>query len=134
MAGTVKHARLESPSARARLKRGRQPHWQALVEGKVHLGWQCWKGAPAGRWLLRRYIGDYKYRVEALGIADDAALADGVRVLAHAQAEAKARTMVAAPQGSKQARLTLAAAMASYIKYKQAAGQPVRDIVSRSTA
>jgi hypothetical protein len=35
MAGTVKHARLESQSARARLKRGRQPHWQALIEGKV---------------------------------------------------------------------------------------------------
>ena len=55
MAGTVKHARLESQSARARLKRGRQPHWQALVEGRVHLGWQCWKGDPVGRWLLRRY-------------------------------------------------------------------------------
>ena len=50
MAGTVKHARLESPSARSRLRRGRQPHWQALVEGKVHLGWQCWKGEPAGHW------------------------------------------------------------------------------------
>jgi hypothetical protein len=49
MAGTVKHARLESQSARARLKRGRQPHWQALIEGKVHLGWQCWKGDPVGR-------------------------------------------------------------------------------------
>ena len=45
MAGTVKHARLESQSARARLKRGRQPHWQALVEGRVHLGWECWKGS-----------------------------------------------------------------------------------------
>ena len=75
MAGTVKHARLESQSARARLKRGRQPHWQALVEGRVHLGWQCRKGDPVGRWLLRRYIGNNKYRVQTLGCADDAASA-----------------------------------------------------------
>ena len=60
MAGTVKHAKLESRTARSRLKRGRQPHWQALVPGKVHLGYQCWKGDAAGRWVLRRYIGDNK--------------------------------------------------------------------------
>ena len=72
MAGTVKHARLESQSARARLKRGRQPHWQALVPGRVHLGYQCWKGDPTGRWVLRRYIGNGKYRSTTLGRADDA--------------------------------------------------------------
>jgi hypothetical protein len=38
MAGAVKHVKLESRTARGRLKRGRQPHWQALVPGKVHLG------------------------------------------------------------------------------------------------
>src|SRR6516162_11666790 len=91
MSGTVKHARLESQSARARLKRRRQPHWQALVEGRVHLGWQRWKGKQGeagGRWLLRRYIGNNKYRVLTLGRADDVAQADGVRVLSHEQAEA----------------------------------------------
>ena len=102
MAGTVKHARMESQSARARLKRGRQPHWQALVEGRVHLGWQCWKGDPVGRWLLRRYIGNNKYRVQALGRADDAAPADGADVLSFAQAEAKARAMVASPEAQRQ--------------------------------
>jgi hypothetical protein len=76
MAGTVKHARLESRTARSRLKRGRQPHWQALEPGRVHLGWQCWKGDPAGRWVLRRYIGNRKYRTTALGLADDAAEAN----------------------------------------------------------
>src|SRR5262249_26712696 len=84
MSGTVKHARLESQSARDRLKRGRQPHWQALIEGRVHLGWQRWKGRDGeagGRWLLRRYIGKGKYRVLALGRADDAARADGADVL-----------------------------------------------------
>jgi integrase len=137
MAGTVKHARLESQSARARLKRGRQPHWQALVEGRVHLGWQCWKGDPAGRWLLRRYIpATGKYRVQALGRADDAARPDGADVLSFEQAKAKAHAMVASPNGNGNGpivRLTVRQAMHRYIDYKHQKGQPVGDLISRSS-
>jgi hypothetical protein len=135
MAGTVKHARMESQSARARLKRGRQPHWQALVEGRVHLGWQCWKGDPVGRWLLRRYIGNNKYRVQTLGRADDAAPADGADVLSFAQAEAKVRAMVASPEANGSGpivQLTVRQAMARYVDYKRHKGHPVGDLISRS--
>src|SRR6516225_4616104 len=135
MSGTVKHARLESQSARARLKRGRQPHWQALVEGKVPLGWQCWKGDPVGRWLLRRYVGNGKYRVQALGRADDAARADGADVLSFEQAKAKGHAMVASPNGNGNepiVRLTVRQAMHRYIDYKHQKGQPVGDLISRS--
>jgi integrase len=135
MSGTVKHARLESQSARARLKRGRQPHWQALVEGRLHLGWQCWKGEPVGRWLLRRYIGDGKYRVQALGRADDVARADGADVLSFEQAKAKAHAMVASPNGNGNGptvRPTVRQAMHRYIDYKHQKGQPVGDLISRS--
>src|SRR5215510_5142371 len=136
MSGTVKHARLESQSARARLKRGRQPHWQALVEGRVHLGWQCWKGDPAGRWLLRRYIpATGKYRVQALGRADDATRADGADVLSFEQAKAKAHAMVASPNGNGNGpivRLTVRQAMHRYIDFKHQKGQPVGDLISRS--
>ena len=136
MAGTVKHARLESPSARNRLKRGRQPHWQALIEGKVHLGYQCWKGEPAGRWVLRRYIGNRKYRTTALGLADDAAAADGQRVLSFEQAAAKARAMIETANGSggKIERLTVRQAISRYVEFKRTLGQPVGDILSRTTA
>jgi hypothetical protein len=105
MAGTVKHAKLESRTARSRLKRGRQPHWQALVPGRVHLGYQCWKGDAAGRWVLRRYIGNYKYRSTTLGRADDAAPADGQNVLSFEQAEAKAGRS-AAPDQRQRSRLS----------------------------
>jgi hypothetical protein len=37
MARTVRYANLETPTARARLKRGRQAHWRALGAGS-HLG------------------------------------------------------------------------------------------------
>jgi integrase len=134
MAGTVKHARLESQSARARLKRGRQPHWQALQEGRVHLGYQCWKGEPVGRWLLRRYIGNNKYRVQTLGRADDDAPADGSDVLSFVQAAAKARAMVASPEAGngKIVQLTVRQAMARYVDYKRHQGRPVGDLISRS--
>jgi integrase len=143
MAGTVKHARLESPSARSRLKRGRQPHWQALVEGRVHLGYQCWKGEPAGRWVLRRYIGRStskkgkpvaKYSAVALGLADDAQDANGDSILSFEQAAAEARAMVETPNGGKIERLTVRQAFDRYIAHKRDQGQPVRDIESRGAA
>lgn len=133
MAGTVRQARLGSPTARARLKRGRQAHWEALVPGRVHLGWQRWPEDAAGRWLLRRYIGNRKYRREALGVADDAAPANNKDVLNHAQAEAKARAMVATQGGdNKVTRLTVAQAMDHYVDYKETQGQAVRDLVNRT--
>jgi integrase len=139
MSGTVHHARLESQSARDRHKRGRQPHWQALVEGRVHLGWQRWKGKKGeagGRWLLRRYIpATGKYRVQALGRADDAAAADGADILSYEQAKAKAHAMVASPNGNGNGaivRLTVRQAMHRYIDYKHQKGQPVGDLTSRT--
>src|SRR6185369_16364502 len=131
MAGTVKHAKLESRTARSRLKRGRQPHWQALVPGRVHLGYQCWKGEPVGRWVMRRYIGNGKYRVAALGLSDDDAKADGVRVLSFEQADAKARAMVATPGNGRIERLTVRQALNRYIEQKRTLGQPVGDVTSR---
>jgi integrase len=87
----------------------------------------------AGRWVLRRYIGNNKYRTTTLGRADDAAAADGKHVLTFEQAEAKARAMVDSPQ-TKVHRLTVRQAMARYIEYKRALGQPVNDLLSRSNA
>ena len=134
MAGTVKHAKLESRTSRSRLKRGRQPHWQALMPSRVHLGYQCWMGDQEGRWVLRRYIGNNKYRSVTLGRADDAAAADGEHVLTFEQAGAKARAMVAAPNGGKVVNLTVRQAMARYVDYKRSQGQPVNDLLGRSDA
>jgi integrase len=133
MAGTVQRAELSSRTARNRLKRGRQPHWQALVRGRVHLGYQCWKGEPAGRWVLRRYIGNRKYRVETLGVADDATKADGIAVLNFEQAEAKARAKVETPASGKIERITVRQALQRYIEHKRTLEQPVNDVTSRST-
>jgi hypothetical protein len=103
VAGIVRHARLESPASRRRLKRGRQAHWQAIVEGKIHIGWQCLEGARNGRWVLRRYLGNRRYSIVPLGRADDTLPADGMRVLDFDQALSRARAMVDIPVGKSSA-------------------------------
>jgi integrase len=116
------------------------PHWQALVEGKVHLGYQRDrrkkgdKGDKAGRWLLRRYIGDGKYRVLALGRADDLTPADGADILSFEQAKAKAHAMVASPANGNGpiVRLSVRRAIERYIDFKHQQGQPVADLTSRT--
>jgi len=135
MARTVKTAKLDSVTARSRLKKGRQPHWEQL-QPKTHLGYQRPKGSAAGRWILRRYLGQgNKYRVTPLDcIADDAQKADGVDILTHAQAAAKARGMVEAPGGGKIERLTVRQAMSRYVDWKRDEGASVADILCRGNA
>jgi integrase len=139
MAGIVKHARLESRSARNKLKRGRKPHWQTLVPGRVHLGYQRWKGEPIGRWLLRRYLSSHKsakgnnvakYAVVTIGQADD----EG-KGLSYEGAVTAARAMIDSPQaGGKIPRLTVRQAYTRYVDYKRQLGQPVADLLSRGNA
>lgn len=133
MAGTVQHAKLESVTARARLKRKSQPHWHMLVPGRAHLGWQRGKEDAFGRWVLRRYVHD-KYQRTPLGKADDRDEADGQHVLSFAQAESKARAMLLAPGGGKVHRLTVRQAFDRYVAHKEALHQPVGDLRSRGRA
>jgi integrase len=136
MAGTVQHTKLDSPTARARLKRGRQPHWQTLVTGRAHLGYQRWQDARTGRWLLRRYDGQ-AYSVETLGQADDDREigADGVAILDYEQAKAAAiAALDASAEGKPHGRLTVRRAMANYIDYLKAEHRPTADTEWRTVA
>jgi integrase len=146
MAGKVKHARLESRSSRDDLKRRRQPHWQAVqgFGGKVHLGWQCWKGDPAGRWIMRRYVrmdkskNDKpvaKYRTTILGLADDDGVANGSEILTYDQAVNEVRKRVDTGAAVQTGPLTVKKAMELYIDYKRGEGVPehvIKDLTLRS--
>ena len=131
MAGRVKDANIESPTARRRLKSGRNLHLQSLATGRVALGYQRWKGDQDGRWVLRRHIGNSKYRFETLGRADDAEPADGVYVLSYDQADAKARSAVDMP-AVKNGKLTVRQATERYIELKQHEGRNTRDVETRA--
>jgi hypothetical protein len=132
MVGMIREAPIRSRTARAKLKRGRQPHLVSLVTGRAALGYIHKKGVAAGRWILRRWI-EGRYRVIPLGAADDVIDADGDRVLSFEQAEAKARAMLDRP-AAVSGRLTVRGAMERYIDYKRDHGQPVADLISRTEA
>lgn len=133
MAGTVKQAKIESRTARAKLKRGRQPHWRTIIPGRVHLGYQRQETADEGRWLLRRYNGT-AYSVEALGRADDKAEADGERVLNFEQASARATSLASAPEGRPLGRITVREAVARYVDFLLALGRSTEDTERRAAA
>lgn len=129
MSGTVQHAKLETSTARARLKRD---GWRTLIAGRAHLGYLRKPGTKRGRWVLRQYI-DRKYRITPLGEADDTAPANGDSVLSFEQAEAKARAILDRPLAASR-RMTVREAMERYIEFKRAQGQPTADLRSRSAA
>jgi integrase len=134
MARKVRHAELDSRTARSKLKRGRQAHWKPLSPDTpgIHLGYQRQPGASEGRWLLRRYLGGgNRYQVMPIGLADDTKDADGRSVLDHAQAGARARAM-AATGGGKIERITVRQAFELYIEHKSNLGQNVSDVTSRA--
>lgn len=90
MARTVRNAKLDTPSARAKLKQRREPYWQRIVAGCA-VGYR--KGASGGTWIARHYVagGSPPLRYRALGPADDALDADGIAALSYAQAQERAR-------------------------------------------
>lgn len=91
MANTLGEAKITTRSARSRLAEG--VHWREIDSGAhIHLGYR--KGATGGRWLVRWYAGDQRYRQRTLCAADDAIDADGVKVLTYAQAERAAKQAV----------------------------------------
>jgi hypothetical protein len=83
MAGTIREAKLQNRTARKRLRGGRQPHWNTIIAGRDHLGYQRWEESASGRWLLRRRRGG-NYSTEPIGIADDREDADGLAILDYA--------------------------------------------------
>jgi hypothetical protein len=85
MARTVRDAKLETRTARARLKEG-SAYWRTLVPGQLHLGYRKRRADAPGSWVARRYIGldaggVGRYRKQRLGLADDFQDSDGQLVL-----------------------------------------------------
>jgi hypothetical protein len=64
VAKTVRDSRLDSRSAREKLKPSGKPYFRDL-EPNLHLGYR--KGKHGGKWVMRRYAGNEKYVVETIG-------------------------------------------------------------------
>jgi integrase len=130
MAGTIREAKLSTLTARSRLKPGRQPHWNTLIAGRDHIGYQRQQNEKHGRWVLRRRRGGH-YSIEPIGLADDdrSIAADGVSIFSHEQARAKA-VELAGSEGRPSGKLTVKRAVADYCDYLRSRGKSTRFVES----
>ena len=108
---TIREKKLDSASARAKLKPSGKPYWRAIDAG-LHLGYR--KGLRGGKWVLRRYLGGERYAVETVAAADDHSPADGVGILDFFQAQRRAREIAALAAPASAAPFTVAAALDAY--------------------
>ncbi|WP_426608995.1 tyrosine-type recombinase/integrase [Bradyrhizobium sp. McL0616] len=118
MARTVRDANLESRTARSRLKARGKPYFRTLEPG-LHLGYRK-PLSGAGKWLARHYVGNAKYEVETIGVADDFSDPDGVAILSFPQAQTLARSRMvdrAHAAVGKTKPLTVADAIKSYVEF-----------------
>ena len=81
--------RLDTRTARLKLKPRREPYWRNIQEGRA-IGYRRISG-KAGTWIARHYDRAMGRQYESMGVADDMLNADGVRVLTFPQAQDKAR-------------------------------------------
>lgn len=113
MARHVRNPKIESRTARAKLKPSPKPTFFDLG-GKLHLGYRRGKGA--GRWVMRVYLGAERYAERTLAEADDLADANGSTVLSFDQAQIKARERMKALQASPNGpALTVSNVIETYI-------------------
>jgi integrase len=132
MPRTVRNAKIDTPSARARLKQRREPYWTIINTGCA-IGYR--KGSTGGTWIARYYNATRARPMtyHAIGAADDAMAADGVAALSYAQAQALAQAWCAtearvaeglepAPTGP----YTVANALDDYLKHFRRTGKGIR--------
>jgi integrase len=84
--------RIKTRSARQALKKRKsksnEPYWQSIEKG-LSVGYR--RGVNGGTWIVRHFSVETGREIEALGIADDFAEADGDSVLSFDQAQSAAR-------------------------------------------
>jgi integrase len=93
-------------------------YWRGLEPG-LHVGYRRPLSGP-GKWVARHYIGDERYEIEVIAIADDFSDADGVAILSFPQAQTLARSRMVArahTAAGKTKPLTVANAIESYIEF-----------------
>ncbi|MDP3552647.1 site-specific integrase [Methylocystis sp.] len=92
MARTVRNAKTDTRSARAKLAERREPYWTVISAGCA-IGYR--RGAKGGTWIARFRADDGKQHYESLGAADDARDPDGLTVFSFQQAQERARGVFA---------------------------------------
>jgi integrase len=90
MARTLRNAKIDSRSARAKLAERREPYWTVVSAGCA-IGYR--RGAKGGSWIARFRDQDGQQHYGSLGAANDARDADAISVFSFSQAQEKARSV-----------------------------------------
>jgi integrase len=134
MPRSVRDAKLDTRTAREKLKARGKPYFRALDPG-LHLGYRKLKGLP-GRWVVRHYVGAQAYETVTIATADDYSRANGVDVLDWQQAQEEARrrrdTRVQAAAG--RGLFVVADALRLYIEALAAEGRKTTDTERRANS
>lgn len=123
MPRTIRDTKLDTRSARARLKQRREPYWTQISPG-CHLGYR--RSGAAGSWIAKwRDTTTAKRQQQALGAADDILDDDGINALSFHQAQAKAHAWYAlcakaAGGGASTSRYTVNDALDDYMEWFRA--------------
>jgi integrase len=136
MARTVRSAKLDTRSARGKLRARREPYWQPITPGFA-LGYR--KGATGGTWIAKRYdpTATPKRAYRAMGPADDTMDADGATVLSFAQSQEKAREWFAEqarPKSWNEGDYTVKDALVDYLQWLSTHRRSERDAGYRAEA
>jgi integrase len=119
MAGSIQYVRgLENRSGRMKLKPGTKVYWRTVV-GTLTLGYQRRHAGSAGRWIVRSYVGDEKYRQLPLALADDYEPSNGVAILTFEEASERVRQNHRTGRGPDRplSIITIADAIADYVAW-----------------
>jgi integrase len=135
MARSVRNAKIDTRSARARLTQRREPYWTVISEGCA-VGYR--RGLKGGSWVARFRDASGRQRYSALGAADDARDADGITVYNYAQAQEAARAYFvekareqAGDYAPKDGPYTVKDAMADYrADYLRRGGKAIEHVLS----
>ena len=139
MARTVRNAKIDTPSARAKLPKRREPYWVVLTKGCA-VGYR--RGKNGGNWIARWRNPEGKQQYHALGAADDALSQEesGGKALPYAEAQAAAREWFTkrgkeAKGTAKTGPYTVADTITDYLaEYEAGGGKAVKDARTRADA
>jgi integrase len=115
MARSIRSAKLETRTARARLPSRRAPYWMVLVEGRA-LGYR--RGPEGSSWLAKYRGSDGKRHQKRLGSTDDGLDGGATDILSFAEAQKAARAWfdsIDRSQGRRLDRYTVGQALDDYL-------------------
>ncbi len=128
--------RLDTRTARLKLKPRREPYWRNIQEGRA-IGYRRLSGGKGGTWIARHYEPAEGRQYRALGDADDLLEADGSAILTFVQAQDRAVAWfaeVARRSGNTATPLTVKEAIAEYLADYTARGGKARSYIETTCA